>query len=74
MSLNQKNVADRIISQLPNGIDRTVGTEESHTVQLIRIIVKEVFAEIQRGTVLTQGLPVITSTGQGTVTTNTKMI
>ena len=43
MSLNSKDIADTVISQLDRiGIDSKVGYDESHTAKLVRLIVNAI--------------------------------
>lgn len=67
MAINSERVSKRVVSSLRSiGIDDKVGTEDSHTVKLINIIVDAILDEIvNNGEVIIKNLPVQTPMGPG---------
>lgn len=67
MPINSKRVGDAVVRRLDHiGIDSKVGTSESHTAVLIRIIIDEVLKEVvNNGEVIIKNVPVQTAAGPG---------
>lgn len=68
MPINSKRVGDKVVHKLDRiGIDSKVGTSESHTSLLVRMIVDEILNEIvNNGEVIIKNVPVQTTMGPGT--------
>jgi hypothetical protein len=69
MTISANRVAKRVISQLDDiGINSKVGTVDSHTAELVKLIVNEVLNEIRsNGYVLITDANAITSLGPAPV-------
>ena len=67
MPINSRRAADKVVRKLKSiGIDDKVGSGESHTAKLIRLIVEAVLEEVvNNGEVVIINLPVQTPTGPG---------